>query len=185
MKLTCLLILLCAIAANGQAVLNKQLCDDTLFINVALDMGGGNYFVDWFSDFEGSSYQENNEISFVISETGAIQIEYKVTDYNGCEAFGQASVLVDKCPYWSIYFPNTFTPNEDGDNPTWFPKFENVYIKSVQIWNRWGELVYDKTEPWNGLYNGNMAQEDVYACRVVYIANGEELEHRCTLTVLF
>lgn len=185
MKLTSLLILLFTFAANGQAVLNKQLCDDSLLVNVALDMGNGNYVINWFSDFDGSVYEDDNRISFIISETGAIQIEYKVTDNNGCETFGKAFILVEDCPYWTIYFPNTFTPNEDPSNPTWFPKYENVYIKSVEIWNRWGELVHDSPTPWNGTYLGTMVQEDVYVCRVVYIANGNELEHRCTLTVLF
>jgi hypothetical protein len=42
-----------------------------------------------------------------------------------------------------------------------------------------------KTKPWNGTYNGNLAQQDVYAYQLVVTAlNDEEYEYSGTVTLI-
>ena len=74
---------------------------------------------------------------------------------------------VDCSPVYSaITYPNAFSPNADGINDTYgTPSF---YIKDyhIQIFNRWGELVFesfDIHDKWDGLYMGKPAQQDAYA----------------------
>lgn len=56
------------------------------------------------------------------------------------------------CPY-SVYAPNAFTPDGDGVNDYWFVHGVNIDNYQLQIFNRWGELLYqsdDITIPWLG-----------------------------------
>ncbi len=59
---------------------------------------------------------------------------------------------VDPCPNYEL--PNAFTPNGDGANDLYIP-YPFCFIERVEmnIFNRWGELVYQTTDPnlnWNG-----------------------------------
>jgi gliding motility-associated-like protein len=59
---------------------------------------------------------------------------------------------VDNCPEYEL--PNIFTPNSDNVNDLYIP-VKNRYIESVDftLYNRWGEVVYENTNPalgWDG-----------------------------------
>jgi gliding motility-associated-like protein len=54
--------------------------------------------------------------------------------------------------------PNVFTPNGDGVNDGW--SLYRPYAEGIHVWiyDRWGMLVYEYTEPdgyWDGTYMGN------------------------------
>lgn len=63
---------------------------------------------------------------------------------------------------------NTFTPNGDGYNDTWeIPALEEFPNCSVEIFDRWGQLVYQTTgyalkKSWDGRSNGRELTESVY-----------------------
>ncbi len=70
-----------------------------------------------------------------------------------------------------VRFPNAFTPNGDGYNDY----FEMLVlegqarIERMQIFNRWGGLVFDSAETnarWDGTVNGQPAPADVYLYRI-------------------
>ncbi|MFN4084084.1 MAG: gliding motility-associated C-terminal domain-containing protein [Bacteroidia bacterium] len=70
-----------------------------------------------------------------------------------------------------VYMPNAFTLNNDGLNDTyyWLPVFVKDF--NIQIYNRWGEKVFEtnnKNQPWNGTYNGKIAPSDVYFYKLFY-----------------
>ena len=61
-------------------------------------------------------------------------------------------ICVDNCPEYEL--PNIFTPNGDSTNDFYIP-VKNRYIRSVDftLYNRWGEIVYENTNPalgWDG-----------------------------------
>jgi len=80
----------------------------------------------------------------------------------------------------SINFPNAFTPDPlsggngaydptNLDNNIFFPIHHGVEEYTLQIYNRWGELVFqtnDVNEGWDGFYKGEIAQQDVYVWKV-------------------
>ncbi len=71
-------------------------------------------------------------------------------------------VICDE-PY--IYVPNAFTPNNDGKND--FLKVESSvgYDMFFQVYNRWGELVFeteDINKTWDGKFRGKEAQAGIY-----------------------
>jgi len=53
-----------------------------------------------------------------------------------------------------------FTPNGDGLNDVWsIPGIENYPLNNVKVYNRWGNLVYEKDGyigDWDGYSNGRM-----------------------------
>ena len=58
----------------------------------------------------------------------------------------------DNCPEYEL--PNIFTPNGDNTNDAYVP-VKNRFIRSVDftLYNRWGEIVYENTDPklgWDG-----------------------------------
>lgn len=70
-------------------------------------------------------------------------------------------VCFDNCPgYW---FPNVFSPNEDGENDFFMALEPFSYIESINlvIYNRWGQVVFSSLDPsfkWDGTnQESNMA----------------------------
>ncbi|HMG16172.1 MAG TPA: gliding motility-associated C-terminal domain-containing protein, partial [Saprospiraceae bacterium] len=90
-------------------------------------------------------------------------------------------VCVDNCPLYVL--PNTFTPNGDNKNDLYKPRFKR-FISSIeiQIFNRWGGLVYKGTNPdinWNGTdLQGKPLDEGVYyyTCSVNPFSLGNSLK---------
>ncbi len=76
----------------------------------------------------------------------------------------------------TIFVPNAFTPNNDGDNDEFIPMGINLNDPGYEfmVFDRWGEVIFktnNATEGWKGKRNNNMrdAQEDVYIWRVTYV----------------
>jgi len=88
-------------------------------------------------------------------------------------------VSIDECS--SIYIPNAFTPNADGTNDTWFPVGTGWEWIEVQVFDRWGELVFE-SEDINGQWIGNFrggdyyVQIDVYEYKVTWKGHNREPE---------
>jgi gliding motility-associated-like protein len=72
-----------------------------------------------------------------------------------------------------IYVPNTFTPDYDEFNNTFFPVLSSGFNPSnfrLYIFNRWGELIFesrDHTVGWDGTYNGDRCQVGTYVWKIV------------------
>lgn len=92
------------------------------------------------------------------------------TNEGKCLAREEVKVTV-VCNNGNIFVPNTFSPNGDGVNDMFYPRGKGVYtIKSFRIFNRWGEMVFEKTNfqandasaGWDGNYKGAKQPSDAY-----------------------
>lgn len=88
----------------------------------------------------------------------------------GCMSKDVVNVFVT-CTKENLYIPNTFSPNGDGMNELFYPRGRGVEkIRSMKIFSRWGQLVYEKTNflandanaGWNGKRAGQHLTPDVY-----------------------
>ena len=63
-----------------------------------------------------------------------------------------------------LILPTAFTPNGDGVNPLFSISGKFVSKMSIQIFDRWGVLVFasDKNEPWDGTKGGKVMPESAY-----------------------
>ncbi|MBL7808350.1 MAG: gliding motility-associated C-terminal domain-containing protein [Saprospiraceae bacterium] len=75
-------------------------------------------------------------------------------DSVGNESLRSNLVCVDNCPNYEL--PNAFTPNGDGANDLYtpFPGWRFIAYIDLQIFNRWGNLVFQTSQPeinWTGV----------------------------------
>ncbi|MBL7810339.1 MAG: gliding motility-associated C-terminal domain-containing protein, partial [Saprospiraceae bacterium] len=104
--------------------------------------------------------------------------EYRllVVSNQGCTAEAALQLRVDKTRH--IYAPNIFSPNEDGENDLFriFGDPVNVVrIRSLQVFSRWGEQVYQLDEAlpadtetgWNGTLRGQPMNPGVFVWQAV------------------
>ena len=85
---------------------------------------------------------------------------YQVTGMNesGCTSSASVTVNVDKSGVPRFVVPNAFTPNNDGKNDCFgIQQWGNADIKQFSIYNRWGKLIFQATDPsqcWDGTWTG-------------------------------
>ncbi|MBO9660828.1 MAG: gliding motility-associated C-terminal domain-containing protein, partial [Chitinophagaceae bacterium] len=95
----------------------------------------------------------------------------KVTSNDGC---GEVSDTVKVYVYKDVHVPNTFTPNGDGVNDTWYIPALSAYPNfELAVYDRWGHLVFQAKKSnvhWDGRSKGQLLPMGVY----VYILDLKE-----------
>jgi gliding motility-associated-like protein len=89
---------------------------------------------------------------------------YAVT-YSDTFCSNTLTIQVDECPQQELYIPNAFSPNSDGLNDKFTISLPPNCLGKLTIYNRWGEELYfveGNTLEWDGTFNGNLCQADVY-----------------------
>jgi len=119
--------------------------------SVANTSGGG-----WLWMLNDDTISINNQVTITWSDTGFYRI--RVFYRNEC---GQQTrdyfVRVIDCLNSAIFFPNAFTPNGDGLNDMWVPIPRKIVEIRYNIWNRFGEKVFESntfSKKWDGKYKG-------------------------------
>lgn len=96
-----------------------------------------------------------------------------ITDPWGCQfplAPVTIYVITDKCDE-SVYVPNAFTPNNDGNNDVLYVRSNHLTKIYFAVYNRWGQLVFeteDISKGWDGTYNGMKADPGVFGYYLRY-----------------
>jgi len=145
----------------------------------------------WFWDFgTGSDQSRAQNPVFTFPDTGFYDVTQIVTHPSGC----QDSLVqrIDIRPDVRYFLPNAFTPNADGLNDTYFGKGFLIGISNfnLSIWNRWGEKVFETTDPnegWNGRYqnSGQEAPNDSYLVLVRFTGpRGQPFEFKGSATIV-
>ncbi|MCC7332699.1 MAG: gliding motility-associated C-terminal domain-containing protein [Flavobacteriales bacterium] len=86
-----------------------------------------------------------------------------------CSDTSKQDIIIN--PEYNFYIPNAFTPDRDGLNEVFSAVGEEIKEFSMQIFNRWGEKIFETHDIQNG-WNGkgkdgsNIAQEDVYVYNI-------------------
>lgn len=70
-------------------------------------------------------------------------------------AIGCDSLVLLQLAFFDVFFPNVFSPNQDGINDTFrlFAEPGIVLSSELNIFDRWGNRVF-QGEEWDGMYNG-------------------------------
>ncbi len=118
----------------------------------------------------------------------------KFTDYKGCEYTDKVTVEVNKLR--PIYIPNIFSPNNDGVNDIFRPYCTEAVrsIKKLQIFDRWGGLIYDgqnlapnlDKNAWDGAFKGKLVNPSVFTYLIeAEFIDGVVQEYHGDLTVIY
>ena len=98
------------------------------------------------------------------------------TDDYGCISYDSIFIKVDSC-IADLFIPNFFSPDENGMNDQWAIKGLGNYGWELQIFNRWGELMFHTDKPaekyWDGrTFSGVSLNSGVF----YYILNNSKLD---------
>jgi gliding motility-associated-like protein len=140
-----------------------KFCSDSLALNPKADTAS-KYAWKWTNT--SCATCPNPKIKPISSATYNVTMTDKTS---GCAVSDSVKVVLEGS--YAAQIPNAFTPNGDNLNEI-FNIVPDDCIKSVkrlQIYTRWGTLLYDKTnlsphknEGWNGLSKENPLGADVY-----------------------
>ncbi len=129
----------------------------------------------------------------VASPTQTLTYSCVASNNGSCFARDQVTIHV-MCNAANMFVPNTFSPNKDGVNDRFFPRGTGVFnIKSLRIFNRWGQLVYERTnflpnaegDGWDGTFNGLPVDSDVYVYMMEIICqNNSVIPFKGNVTLL-
>lgn len=145
--------------------------DDTLLIGYSteievLSTDGGTGIVDY--EWTPTEYLDS-PFDIITGVTPMDDITYVVTgtDENGCVATDTVVLIVHDNAFVA---PDGFTPNGDGLND----RFElittpSISVGELKIFNRWGQLVSDNPNGWDGTYEGKAQPMDTYVFQTVII----------------
>lgn len=124
-----------------------------------------------FGDPNDQTTSYNQNACHTYSDTGHYCTNLVVHNAYGCMSNIEYCLIID--PYYSIYVPNAFTPNEDGINDYFFPVMQHVLEEgyALQIFDRWGNLIYETEDihaSWNGKANNGseVVQMDTYVWKI-------------------
>jgi gliding motility-associated-like protein len=129
------------------------ICRESPLVNMQYAQDPGNTY-QWSDNSTGST--------FVIKKSGVKSL--KAT--NSCGDTTLYFTVRDTLCKCAIFVPNVFSPNGDGTNEDFYVRTGcDLSFYSLKIYNRWGELLFisnDQNEHWDGIYMGNVVEQDVY-----------------------
>jgi gliding motility-associated-like protein len=88
-----------------------------------------------------------------------------MVSYNST-CYGYGTLYADVANPEPFFIPNAFSPNGDGNNDLFTVYGDGIASVDLNIFNRWGELVYETGNSlagWDGTYKGEMQPVGVYA----------------------
>lgn len=139
------------------------------------------------------STEENPKHQYTLLDEYTIQLI--VGNKFNCLDTAQMLVRTDA----DIIFPNVFTPNTLGSsgghydvkslsNDVFFPYTSGVMSYSLQIFDRWGELIFESFDVnigWDGYYKGKLCEQGVYIWKAaVKLTNGKTFNKTSDVTLL-
>lgn len=122
---------------------------------------------------------------FHISAPGHYTISASI---EGCNFQQSFQLEIAPCPA-ALYLPNAFSPNQDGINDSWAPAGHDFSGVRLEIYNRWGGLIYDTTEPpfeWSGRSAGKLHSTGIYVAVFTYrnLLTGHVVQQSQEVTLL-
>lgn len=124
-----------------------------------------------------------------VTTVGIRTTKYTVKAYDqntGC--FDSLNIIIKVDASKHIYIPNAFTPNEDSRNDKWQVFTKGIKYFKVDVFNRWGELVFssvDLNEGWDGTYKDAPASPGIYPYQVnITYLDGEVIKSKGSINLI-
>lgn len=120
--------------------------------------------------FWGDGTQPGNcSLGHLYTEIGTYQV-MQIAENKGCFDTAYAKIVVR--PEFRFWLPNAFTPgSSEGLNDVFKPTLFGVHDYRFLVFDRWGEKIFDTTNPqegWNGYKNSRLCQQDVYVYKIIF-----------------
>lgn len=147
----------------------------------------------WRWEFGSFSYStKQNPIHVFASDTGFVPVTLRVFNAEGCS--DTITRVLDITPKVRLYVPNVFAPLSDtglrNDRFGLLGILPGYSDFNMRVWSRWGELLFESTDPengWDGRRNrdGKVMPVGVYVYQITLKGpRGEPLRFEGTISLL-
>ena len=159
-------------------------------IAAGLSPAGSNVDIVWTPD---TLLSCNDCLNLTLTPPGQTTYTISVTDENGCMSIDEVTIFVNTVR--PIYIPNAFSPNGDGRND-----FTSVFggpaatiVNSMQIFDRWGTLMWEGTNlplndfnvGWDGTFRGEDVNQGIFVYQAsIGFIDGVNLIFKGDITLL-
>ncbi|MFT7590076.1 MAG: gliding motility-associated-like protein, partial [Limisphaerales bacterium] len=138
----------------------------------------------WDWDFgDGTTSAQQNPFH-MYSEIGFFDVCLTVVNEFGCADSTCVRIAMDSTS--QLLFPNAFSPNGDGQNDIFLPFNWGLENYHLQIFNRWGELVFETSledDGWDGTWKGKDQDQGMF--KVVAAGDGLDGQRYRAVSDLF
>jgi gliding motility-associated-like protein len=127
-----------------------------------------------FTGPSGSTISTNQNPNYTPADTGSYTVMLVVSNAQGCSDTLSTTFSVEN-PCGEIFVPNAFSPNGDGQNDTLFMYGGCLEFVTLEIYSRWGEMVFstrDATRGWDGRWRDQACEPGVFT----YVLTGQRLD---------
>ncbi len=142
-------------------------------------------------NFGDGSTSELVEPQHSYEKVGSYDISLIAISADNCTDTARVEKAVQVQNGGTIVVPNAFSPSTSGSsggsggggigskNDVFLPLMIGVTQFEMFVFNRWGEMLFQSTDPnvgWDGYYNGNLCPQDVYVYKInAMYDNGERI----------
>lgn len=140
-------------------------------------------------DFGDGNTSEETAPQHVYSAVGIYDISLIAVSPDNCTDTARVSRAVSVQQGGTLLVPNAFSPSTTGSsggvpgtgsrNDVFLPLMVGVTQFEMLVFNRWGELLFQSTDPtlgWDGYYKGQLCAQDVYVYKITaQYDNGERV----------
>ena len=121
----------------------------------------------WLWNFGDNSFSSLENPDHLYDSAGVYFTSLIVMNQFGCKDTSFREIVL--IGSYTLWIPNAFTPNGDGKNDVFEVKGENLNSFKMDIYNRWGILVFTSNNifnGWNGEVDNRKVQTDSYIYRI-------------------
>ncbi|MEP7171191.1 MAG: gliding motility-associated C-terminal domain-containing protein [Bacteroidota bacterium] len=144
-------------------------------------------------NFGDGSTASTHDASHIYTSDSTYNGYLVVTNLDGCTDTGKFVVIVLTNSEFQIY--NVFTPNSDTHNDFWSIKTHGVLNLSTEVYNRWGEQIFERdyvnnltdgvNDVWDGITkNGKKAAAGTYFYIVKAHGTDKDYDQSGTITLI-
>ena len=158
--------------------------DTTVGYNSTITLNGSGGIAYTWSPSTGLSCSNCANPSVTI--TGETTFYLTVTDANGCSSTDQVTIFMDDT--FVFFVPNIFSPNGDNENDVFYVRGQGFKSISINIFNRWGQKVFesdDVNNGWDGTFNGQEMNTGVFVYYInLELYNGDKVQKQGNITLV-
>ena len=140
--------------------------EEVSFLNTGKDQNIKTF--NWLFMFDKTEYSSNQiNPSFLFENAGTYSVALIVTNDYQCKDTLIKTITV--ASDFAVYVPNTFSPNQDNKNEIFNAVTRGVNKYSIQIFNRWGQKVFESNDlnnGWDGTFKGQVCKSGVYGWKI-------------------
>ncbi len=159
--------------------------DQSIFQGESIALAGGTGF-DTYTWSPATDLDNPNIANPTATPLSTTTYSLLATSANGCTITDDIQIIIEQtCD--KIDLPTAFSPNQDGMNDSFRPINQFLENFELQIFNRWGNLVYRSDNVqlgWDGTNNGTLLPLGTYVYTVSWTCEGELQQDRGSVLLM-